>query len=276
MSEQPKQVDLIVDAVSYQLGRQAIARKVKNREEYFILDLTFSYFQQAEKRGRVDYRSGYLFYEIDNSKYLLFVIMGNQKMLSFFRKNFDYVAFCKILKDTAKYRNNHYFHFRNSGEKETIKENKMADFMKKMTEIADNDFAKKTIGKGSYDIFSIGLGYNFEDEDILKIIKNSWNLFLWLYPSNPIFKRNAALSRSLQKIEKICEIAKIKGCPKKIYQQKCEGRIEGAHIKPHQYGGSDKLENGVWLCNRHHRLTEGKIEGYRSTDAFNVKYQYMA
>jgi hypothetical protein len=268
-----KQINLIVDTVSALLGREAIFRKVKNREEYFVLDLTFSYFQQAEKSGRVDYRNGYLFYNKQNKNYLLFVIFGSRKILSFFKKNFDYAEFSKILKVTAKYRNNnHYFCFKKSGSRHKIQENKMTDFIKKLDLLAEKDFTKATIGKDSYDFFVVGLGYNFPNEEIPKIIKKSWKLFLWLYPSKPLFKRTAALSKNLKKIEKVCEIMKIKGCPKNIYQQKCKGNIEGAHIKPHQYGGSDKLENGVWLCNLHHRLTERKIEGFRTTDTFNVNY----
>jgi hypothetical protein len=268
-----KQINLIVDTVSTLLGRQAISRKVKNREEYFILDLTFSYFQQAEKRGRADYRNGYLFYNRQNKNYLLFVVFGNQKILSFFKKNFNYPEFYEVLKATAKYRhNNHYFCFKKSGNKKEIQEHRMTNFIKQLDTLAENDFAKVTIGQETYDFFIVGLGYNFANEDIPKIIKKSWKLFLWLYPSKPLFKRNATLNKNLKKIEKVCEITKIKRCPKNIYQQKCKGNIEGAHIKPHQYGGSDKLENGVWLCNLHHRLTERKIEGYRSTTTFNVNY----
>jgi hypothetical protein len=48
-----------VETVSEKLGREAIFRKVNNREEYFILDLAFSYFQKADRNKRNDYRSGY-------------------------------------------------------------------------------------------------------------------------------------------------------------------------------------------------------------------------
>ena len=57
---------------------------------------------------------------------------------------------------------------------------------------------------------------------------------------------------------------------KNILKTACSGQIEGAHIKPYKDGGSDKLENGVWLCNLHHRLTEGKLEGCRGIDTFEV------
>jgi hypothetical protein len=33
------------------------------------------------------------------------------------------------------------------------------------------------------------------------------------------------------------------------------------------------LANGVWLCNLHHRLTEGKLDGKRGLDIFEVKFE---
>jgi hypothetical protein len=62
MINTPEIVNDIVKAVSAKLGREAISRKVNNREEYFILDLAFSYFQKADRNRRNDYRSGYLYF----------------------------------------------------------------------------------------------------------------------------------------------------------------------------------------------------------------------
>ena len=45
MIKTPEIVNDIVRAVSEKLG-QAILRKVNSREEYFVLDLAFSYFQK--------------------------------------------------------------------------------------------------------------------------------------------------------------------------------------------------------------------------------------
>jgi hypothetical protein len=61
--------------------------------------------------------------------------------------------------------------------------------------------------------------------------------------------------------------------PDSIRKTACSGQTEGAHIKPHKKGGSDKLPNGVWLCQRHHRLTEGKLDGKRGLNVFEVKYE---
>lgn len=53
--EPPAIVVKIRDSVSDKLGREAIVRKVNNRDQYFILDLAFSYFQKADRNRRNDY-----------------------------------------------------------------------------------------------------------------------------------------------------------------------------------------------------------------------------
>jgi len=70
-----------------------------------------------------------------------------------------------------------------------------------------------------------------------------------------------------------CEIRKIKNLPKSVIGTPCSGQVEGVHITPYKDGGSDKLQNGVWLCNAHHRLTEGKLAGSRGVDRFEVEYR---
>ena len=36
-------------------------------------------------------------------------------------------------------------------------------------------------------------------------------------------------------------------------------------------GGSDQPENGLWLCEYHHRSTEGKLKGKRFKGAITVR-----
>lgn len=279
MTKTPDIVNEIVSTVSRKLGREAIYRKVNNRDEYFILDLAFSYFQKADRNRRNDYRSGYLYYKKDNTNYLLFVLAHTPIMTSFFKKNFDYEGFKKIIISTSKFRDESALLCKRINKKEIIKSKNINEFIHQLDEIEKHGliksvFAKSTTGKtGIGNIFALGLGKGFKDEDISKIIDKSWNLFLWLYPSKPLFKRNASLNRSLQKIDRKCEIKKIKNLIKSILTTACSGQVEGAHIKPHKDGGSDKLENGIWLCNQHHRLTEGKLEGNRGTDTFEVRYK---
>ena len=96
---------------------------------------------------------------------------------------------------------------------------------------------------------------------------------MWLYPSKPLFKRDASLYRSMQKIERKCEFCAIQGLPQEILDAECDGIVQAAHIKPHHKGGSDKLTNGLWLCERHHRMTEGKLTGSRDLEHIDVKYR---
>jgi hypothetical protein len=274
----PDIVHKIVSSVSARLGREAIYRKVKNKDEYYILDLAFSYFQKADRNRRNDYRSGYLYYKKNDTNYLLFVIAHAPIMASFFNKNFDYSEFKKIIIDTSKYRNENFMLCKRANKEEVIISKKINEFIDKLDEIEKVGLIKSIFTNplnnktGIGNVFAVGLGKGFNENDVGKIIDKSWSLFLWLYPSKPLFKRNASLNRSLQKIDRKCEIAKIKCLPKSIIKTVCSGQVEAAHIKPHKNGGSDKLENGVWLCSCHHRLTEGKLEGERGLNKFSVKY----
>lgn len=272
-------VDIIKDAVSERLGREAIVRKVKNRNQYFILDLAFSYFQKADRNRRNDYRTGYLYFRNeDGQDCLMFVMAHSPVMTSFFKGNFDFEIFKELIIDTVGYRDENYLTCKLKNNYRTIKTSNLSEFLKEIDSLNEKDFtktvfAKSTEGKtGVGNIFSLGIARGFKFSDIDKIIKNSWDLFMWLYPSKPIFKRNASLNRSLQKITRQCEIDNVIGIPDKIREKKCFGQIEGAHIIPHKNGGSDKLENGLWLCNLHHRLTEGKLEGNRDLKNINIKY----
>jgi hypothetical protein len=279
MIKTPEIVNDIVRAVSEKLGREAISRKVNNRDEYFILDLAFSYFQKADRNRRNDYRSGYLYFNTKGKKYLLFVLAHTPIMTSFFKNNFDYEVFRNIIIDTEKYRDENFLRFKKDSKNERIKTKNIQEFLGKLDEIEKigfikSVFSKDTKGKtGIGNIFVLCLARGFDKKDISKIVEKSWDLFLWLYPSKPLFKRNASLNRSLQRIEHKCEIGKIKNLPKAISKALCSGQIEGAHIKPHKDGGSDKLANGLWLCGHHHRLTEGKLDGKRGIDIFEVKYE---
>ncbi|HRS97560.1 MAG TPA: hypothetical protein P5040_05190, partial [Smithella sp.] len=169
--------------------------------------------------------------------------------------------------------------FKKDGINERIKNTNIQEFLHELDEIEINGFTRSVFGKdtkgktGVGNIFVLSLGRGFSKIDVSKIIAKSWYLFLWLYPSKPVFTRNAALNRSLKKVEAQCEIGKIKNIPKNILSSVCSGQIEAAHIKPHKQGGSDRLSNGIWLCNNHHRITEGKLEGSRGVDSFEVNYK---
>lgn len=279
MIEPPKIVITILESVSSKLGRQAIFRKVNNREEYFILDLSFSYFQNANRKKRNDYRSGYLYVQKGGNKRLLFALAHTPVMLSFFKKNFDYRVFRAIIERTAKYRVENYLRFSRYGIKELIRTPNLEAFLRTLDEFEMSGFARmafrksKTGKTGVGNLFGLCLADRCDESNVSEVIEESWDLFQWLYPTRPIFTRNASLNRNLKHIEMGCEFARIKNLPEIVLKTPCCGQVEGAHIVPHKYGGSDKLQNGLWLCNVHHRLTEGKLDGSREIGRFNVKYK---
>jgi len=228
--ETPDIVEIIRTIVSEKLGREAIVRKIKNRDEYFILDLAFSYFQKADRNKRNDYRSGYLYLQRKDKNYLLFVIAHSPIMITFFSNNFDYGEFRDIVIDTSNYRDEHYIRFSQSSlNKDLIKSDKIDDFLCKLDNLENGSFKKQVFTKSTNkdsktgNIFVLSLACGFENKDIRDLIDKSWDLFMWLYPTKPIFKRNASLNRSMQKIDKICEINKIDNLPNDIIKSLCSG-----------------------------------------------------
>lgn len=286
----PWGVSCLLDAVSQKLGREACVRPVKNENSYFVLDKAFSYFQKADNNKQVGYRAGYHFHhwETQGVKNLLtFDMVHSPVMFSFFRQNFDYERFRKIMEDTAEFRcNYHYLHYvvfnkeRTQKEKFEIIRSDIADFLKEIDAVeekygfAKRIFANKNSSKHYLgNTFYVNLAQNFFVKDIPNIVDKTWDLFMWLYPSKPLFKRDASLNRSMQKIECKCEFRAIQGLPQEILDAECDGIVQAAHIKPHHKGGSDKLTNGLWLCERHHRMTEGKLTGSRDLEHIDVKYR---
>jgi len=279
MNKPPKIVTAIVETVSEQLGREAICRKVNNREEYFIVDLAFSYFQKADRNRRNDYRSGYLYLIHKGKKRLLFVLAHTPIMSSFFKNNFDYETFRAIIVNTARYRDVHYVRFSRKGVTEKIRTPNFELFLDKLDELEKAGFTKTVFGKsktgktGIGNIFGVCLASDFKQDAIGEIVRTSWELFLWRYPSKPVFTRDASLNRSLRGIKRRCEVREIENLPTVIKETACSGRVEAAHIIPYKDGGSDRLQNGIWLCHAHHRLTEGKLVGCRGSDQFEVGYR---
>lgn len=93
------------------------------------------------------------------------------------------------------------------------------------------------------------------------IVKAAWNLFSCLYPWQPAQRRDADLRRAMKSAVGVraCEFRKIIAGPRSA----CDGTIQAAHIKPYARGGTDRAWNGVWLCKKHHKATEGRLRGRR-------------
>lgn len=279
LTKYPEIITSIALAVSEKLGRESTIRKVKNSNEYFILDLAFSYFQKADRNRRNDYRSGFLVC-INNKGgvSLFFYVTHSPIMFSFLKENFQYEVFRKIIKQTSKFRREHSILFKKGNSVCSISKHSIHTFLKSIDDLEKDGFARilfsksNSTGNGLGNIFSVCLSDDLNESNARRLISFAWPLFLWLYPSKPIFKRDASLNRNMKGIVRQCEIKAIKNLPISIVKKDCLGQIEAAHIKPHKDGGSDKMENGIWLCSIHHKMTEGKISGYRTSEKINVSY----
>jgi hypothetical protein len=142
-------------------------------------------------------------------------------MASFFERNFDYTTFKAAIIETSQYRNEHYLRLKLKGTQQVISTGDISSFLDQLDGIERIGFAKAAFAKsktktGSGNIFGIRLADHFR-KVILKILSIiAGTSFYGLYPSKPVFTRNAALNRSLQKIEAKCEITRIQDLPGRI------------------------------------------------------------
>jgi hypothetical protein len=107
-----------------------------------------------------------------------------------------------------------------------------------------------------------------------QFVEASWPLFLRLYPIRPLESRSANLARNMRirGIPQVCEFPSI-GLPAGVaISALCRGTIQGAHLRPDSSGSSDRAENGIWLCEHHHRATEGKLSGQWNTRGLEVRF----
>ena len=283
----PRVAELIHEVLSEKLGRPAILRKVKNRGDSFITDPVFSYIQTADRNRRRDYRLGFQWEP--QYRCLWFYMVHNPIGAETFKQNLDVTDLFEVIRKTASFRSAHKLLFsskeayRSTGN-ETMEfwsesVNKFQRELRAFDEAHDlkRDLFPKLPNRGKKRttdrawaagnqfglLLATGGDNTFDKSTIKKIIDRSWPLFMALYPTQPIFKRDATLARQLKVKDpnKRCNVDHIKRLPKRIKGAKCSGIIDAAHIKPHRLGGSDKSENGIWLCRHHHQLTEGTLKG---------------
>lgn len=109
-----------------------------------------------------------------------------------------------------------------------------------------------------------------------EVIDAAWHLFSCLYPWESPRKRDASLRRAMLSKPGLrgCEYDQITGAP----QSNCDGSaVEAAHIVPYARGGSDRAWNGVWLCSKHHKMTEGRLSGCRNrSDLRSMQVRFTA
>lgn len=129
-------------------------------------------------------------------------------------------------------------------------------------------------GNTFYLLLAHGLESWGSRETVVQFVEASWPLFLCLYPIRPIAGRSASLARNMRVrgIPKVCEFAAIFFPEGEKISPLCRGEVQEAHIKPDSRGGSDRPENGIWLCEYHHEATEGKLSGHRKEMMLEVRF----
>jgi hypothetical protein len=296
-SELPEDVRRLSDAVSEKLGRPSHCRKVKNRDHWFVQDPVFSFVQHGMKKGNTGYRVGYQYQKKDRS--LWFILVHSPIIAGLFKRNLALSTLLKVLEMTAQFRDCHYMLWSSKlAARDKSKKDTMHAYEKTFKDFADSikpsddgfDFVEdlfpivpntgKAEGKAKYAGNTFCLLLSNKDasfdstESIRHLVEMSWPLFLCLYPVRPIEKRTAALARKMiaKKIAKTCEFSLIDLPPNSGISPLCRGQIQGAHIKPDALGGADLPENGMWLCEYHHRLTEGKLSGSRADGLLDVRF----
>jgi hypothetical protein len=269
---------------------------VKNANQWYISDPVFSFVQRGLKAGRIDYRTG--FYFDADEDFLGFELTNAPLMAKVFFENFSLIPLIFSLEQSSHFRSSHviYWNSRVGQLKEPIRHKKSPAYLSVENEIWSKflselkaldqkhnlardlfppclrkDGQKAQIYGNDFYVLLAENCSKLSKKKITELLEASWELFCCLYSREPLEKRDASLARSLRsaKIPRECEYAKILEIPNaRVISKNCQGEIQGAHIKPHAFGGSDKATNGLWLCQYHHRATEGKLQGTRENIQF--------
>jgi 5-methylcytosine-specific restriction endonuclease McrA len=291
--EVPRGVTFLKDALAERLGRPAATRAVKgNSSEWYIFDPCFAVIQRGIGSSNRGYRSGIL---VGHSE-IFFSNVHSPTPAKLLKTNLKQrpESLINAAEGCRRLRNYHYLHYssckasRKSGTKKYIDtlrviESRSWKIFKEELEanlggIAYDLFPElpnsgKGIGetcRGTY--FSLLLA-NYQHIELSKtdetaaqlaaeVIDAAWHLFSCLYPWESPKKRDASLRRAMLSKPGLrnCEYSKIVGVP----ISSCDNSaIEAAHIIPYARGGSDRAWNGIWLCAKHHRMTEGRLSGGR-------------
>ncbi len=280
-------------ALETRLGRPSYVRQVKNCEEWFISDPMFSFVQHGLRKGATGYRVGYYYSAEDNE--LAFYMVHSPVMAQIFKKNLRISAIAHAVNGCSRFLSNPRMLWssrlaKRDGETRFGVRDSTKEFLAFLSEVDERQFISDLFPKIENQKTGIGpakwAGNDFflllaenaaslRPKDIAIVIASSWPLFLCLYPVVAIEQRVASLARNLTsaKYPKECEYKRILDRPADSeISSLCRGGIEGAHIKPHSLGGSDRSDNGLWLCQYHHRETEGCLAGSRSGGRFNVRF----
>lgn len=295
MSDVPLIVQRLSEAVSDRLGRPAYCRSVRNRDDWYVTDPVFSFVQQGMKKGATGYRVGYLFDSERNT--IRFVLVHSPLMARLFKRNLAFPTLLDVVQRTASYRNSHWLLWssklavRKGFKIDRIEAESLAEFVGHLRDFDERHgfiqdmfhrvgFRGKGEGAAHWagNTFYLHLADQLDElasrASVARFVEASWPLFLCLYPVNPIEHRTASLARSLRVsgVPRVCEFTSIRLPSGTGISPLCRGEVQGAHIKPDALGGSDRAENGLWLCEYHHRATEGRLSGNRNGPKVKVAF----
>lgn len=284
----PTVVVRVQDALTSILGRAATVRRMRNGRDWFIYDPIFSHIQRAAGSGATGYRAG-LYYQ-PNQNLLAFYIVHAPVMARIFKANWCTRTVLSLVKATKSYRDLSHMFWSTGAKSGTDQQGTRI-----LTYATFAAFERAVLAWDAERGFATDLfpgiarrarspnprlraGHDFglllatkvrslSDRQIQRLVEKAWPVFAMLYPNRPVERRDAVLARNLTKagIPRRCEVRSIDGLERLVADVgPCQGRIEGAHIIPHARGGSDRASNGLWLCEYHHRRTEGRLVGDRN------------
>ena len=294
-AEEPRGVAFIKEALAERLGRPAATRVAKsNPSEWYVFDPSFSVIQRGVGSSSRGYRSGIQVSNRDVSFYNVHSRTPARLLKTNLKQHPE--AIISAAEKCIHLRDYHYLHFssrrvsRQTGGKKwadtvrIIESPEWKDFKKEieddLSDIVKDLFPElPSAGKAGtgdavrgsdfclfladYNQIEFAITDKLAAKRAAEVIDAAWHLFACLYPWESPKKRDASLRRAMLSSPGLCECEyeRIANVPK----SDCDGSaVEAAHIIPYARGGSDRAWNGIWLCNKHHRATEGKISGRRS------------
>jgi 5-methylcytosine-specific restriction endonuclease McrA len=293
--EAPKGVLFLQEALAERMGRPAVIRAVKgNSSQWYISDPSFSVIQRGAGSNPKGYRSGIF---VDNDE-ISFHNVHSRTPALLLRKNLlqQPEALLIASERTRHLRGYHYLHFSSRTASRTSGGKKWENTVRVIESSSWDEFKQQISADPSAlvrDMFpelpsagKVGTGVPVRGSDFylllaeyrkiefaksdevaarraIEVIDAAWNLFACLYPWDSPRARDASLRRAMLSKPGLldCEYNKIEDSD----CSDCDSSaVQAAHIVPHARGGSDRYWNGMWLCSKHHRMTEGRVTGSRS------------
>ena len=306
--EEPRGVTFIKDALAERLGRPAATRGAKGkRSEWYVFDPCFSVIQRGAGSSSRGYRSGIQIVNGDISFYNVHSRTPARLLRTNLKQRPE--AIINAAERCVHLRNDHYLHFSSRKKSRQTGGKRWADTVRIIESLEWNDFRQEieddlngivkdlfpelpSSGKAGtgeavrgsdfcllladYNQIEFAVSDGLAEKRAAEVIDAAWHLFSCLYPWESPKKRDASLRRAMLSSPGLCECEywRIAGVP----ASNCDGAaVEAAHIMPYARGGSDRAWNGIWLCPKHHRATEGKLSGRRSgRELSDVRVKYTA